>query len=151
MSPYNKIMIGERNGKRAVIAVAPTKNPRHPRYFVRCDCGSVKDITGGQFRLKPNCYDCAKIGQPRKYGGRHSDDTRLYKIWIGMRRRCRLHTGSERNKRWADRGITVCRAWEESFIEFEKWALAAGYRPGLSIDRINNDGNYEPSNISLSL
>ena len=48
-------------------------------------------------------------------------------------------------KRYAGRGITVCDQWRK-FSEFEKWALSNGWKRGLQIDRIDNDGNYEPSN-----
>lgn len=54
-----------------------------------------------------------------------------------------------KNKRYADyggRGITICDEWRHSFDNFVQWAINNGYKQGLQIDRINNDGNYEPSN-----
>jgi hypothetical protein len=72
--------------------------------------------------------------------GRGSPDRRLYKVWMGMRWRCRCHPD------YAGRGIEVCRRWEADFTAFKRWSLAHGYRPGLSIDRRNNDGNYTPRN-----
>lgn len=72
---------------------------------------------------------------------------RLYHAWIQMRRRCNIEITDGRNDRWAHRGIRVCEEWENSFETFEKWSLANGYLPGLSLDRYpDNDGNYEPSN-----
>jgi transcriptional regulator with XRE-family HTH domain len=53
---------------------------------------------------------------------------------------------------YGGRGITVCDEWSKSFVVFKKWALENGYKDGLSIDRIDNDKNYEPNNCQwLSL
>ena len=71
--------------------------------------------------------------------------TRLYNIWSDMKRRCY----SKKRKdypRYGGRGIIVCQEWKNSFIIFKNWALSSGYTDYLSIDRINNNGNYEPSN-----
>jgi hypothetical protein len=70
---------------------------------------------------------------------------RLRNIWHGMKRRCynteHIHYGS-----YGQRGITVCDEWKHDYTAFEAWALANGYESHLTIDRINNDGNYEPGN-----
>jgi hypothetical protein len=70
--------------------------------------------------------------------------TRLYKVWTAMLRRCRNPNATEFN-RYGGRGIAVCRSWMD-FRPFRDWALASGYRDDLTIDRIDNDGNYEPGN-----
>ena len=64
-----------------------------------------------------------------------------------MLKGCGLRKGfsPEMMKRYAGKGITVCDQWRK-FSEFEKWALAHGWKRGLQIDRIDNNGNYEPSN-----
>lgn len=62
-----------------------------------------------------------------------------------MRRRCNPNTKDPRNKNWAGKGVRVCDEWQD-FSKFEEWSLANGYREGLSLDRIDSDGNYEPSN-----
>ena len=72
-------------------------------------------------------------------------EKRLYNIWACMKQRCNnpKHTATE----WYyKRGIRVCKEWNDSFSKFEKWALKAGYSDGLSIDRIDPDGNYCPEN-----
>jgi hypothetical protein len=66
----------------------------------------------------------------------------IYWIWSGMLQRCKPGTG---HRGYAGRGIGVCPEWQE-FAAFRAWSLANGFEPGLTIDRINNDGNYEPSN-----
>ena len=73
--------------------------------------------------------------------GRHP----LYKVWATMKSRCsnKMHTSY---KIYGDRGIKVCDEWKDDFMFFYTWALLNGYKKGLTIDRINNDGNYEPDN-----
>ena len=66
--------------------------------------------------------------------------TRLYNIWKGMKNRCKSRS------LYTDKEITVCKEWSYSYTSFRDWALAEGYSDELSIDRINNNGNYEPSN-----
>lgn len=77
-----------------------------------------------------------------KHGGK---GTKLYEVWCSMKRRCELPTFSS-YKYYGGRGISVCNEWKESFIAFRKWAFENGYKEGLSLDRIDNNGNYEPSN-----
>lgn len=67
----------------------------------------------------------------------------LYHIWASMRYRC--NTESYINESWYGRGITVCNEWD-LFMNFYNWSLNNGYKKGLTLDRINNDGNYCPEN-----
>ncbi len=69
---------------------------------------------------------------------------RLHGVWRNMHRRC-SEPKEIGYRRYGGRGITVCDEWQ-AFDVFRVWALAAGYRKGLTIDRIDNDGNYEPVN-----
>ena len=71
--------------------------------------------------------------------------TRLYRIWKGIKQRV-LNPQSISYKNYGGRGITVCQEWTENFQPFKEWALSHGYKNNLTIDRINNDGNYEPEN-----
>lgn len=71
--------------------------------------------------------------------------TRLYRIWAAMKQRC-YNPKRTRFEYYGGRGITVCSEWKNSFKAFENWALTNGYRDNLSIDRIDVNGNYEPSN-----
>ena len=72
-------------------------------------------------------------------------ETRLYRIWRNMKTRCNCVTDSH-YPRWGGRGIKVCSGWNNSFIEFQKWALANGYQDNLTIDRIDNNKGYCPEN-----
>lgn len=71
--------------------------------------------------------------------------TRLYRIWQNMKKRC-FNPNHPQYKNYGGRGITVCDAWDNSFETFERWALSHGYADDLTIDRINNDGNYTARN-----
>lgn len=70
---------------------------------------------------------------------------KLYNVWCGMKSRCN-NTNNTRYSSYGGRGIKVCDEWNGDFIKFQKWALENGYKEGLQLDRIDNDGNYEPSN-----
>ena len=71
--------------------------------------------------------------------------TRLYTIWSDMKARC-TNPNKAKYARYGARGITVCDEWMNSVQAFYDWAMANGYRDDLTIDRIDNDGNYCPEN-----
>ena len=104
-----------------------------------CKCGKVVAVKSDSLLTgHTKSCGCRKI----KHGYSHKE--RLYTTWCNMRRRCSDPT----NKRWEQyggKGVTVCSEWSE-YLPFRKWAMKNGYTDFLSIDRINNDGNYEPSN-----
>lgn len=70
--------------------------------------------------------------------------TRLYVIWGGMVRRCK-NCNCKEYKNYGERGIEICNEWMD-FLSFKEWSIKNGYMDLLEIDRIDNDGNYEPSN-----
>ena len=71
--------------------------------------------------------------------------TKLYGVWLGMRRRC-YYQKDKRYSHYGGRGIMVCDEWRNDYTAFESWAINNGYRHGLTIDRIDNNGNYCPAN-----
>lgn len=71
--------------------------------------------------------------------------TKLYRVWSTMKERC-YNPNHIKYKNYGARGITICDEWKNSFKAFRDWAYANGYEEGLSIDRIDNNKNYEPSN-----
>ena len=81
----------------------------------------------------------------KKYFDEYDCSSKLYCSWKHMKERC-YNSSCRDYCHWGGRGITVCDAWKSDFLAFKEWALANGYEEGLTIDRIDNDGNYEPSN-----
>lgn len=71
--------------------------------------------------------------------------TRLYRIWANIKTRC-TNENDPHYERYGGRGITVCDEWKNDFKAFYDWSMSNGYADDLTIDRINNNGNYEPSN-----
>lgn len=83
------------------------------------------------------------IKTTRESHGGHG--SRLYTIWAHMKSRC-LDPDGDCYQHYGGRGISICDEWKDSFAAFSKWARANGYADNLSIDRIDCNGNYEPSN-----
>lgn len=101
-------------------------------------CGRTLDVSAFTVdkRLKDGRFGkCKECCRPSK----------LYRKWIDMRTRC-YNKNNCNYKHYGARGISVCDEWRNSFQAFETWALKNGYSETLSIDRIDNNGNYEPSN-----
>ncbi|MBS6006866.1 MAG: hypothetical protein KIB43_07875 [Clostridium baratii] len=71
--------------------------------------------------------------------------TKLYHVWVMMKQRC-FNSCNKDYKDYGARGITVYEEWIHDYKVFHKWAITAGYEEGLTLDRINPNGNYEPNN-----
>lgn len=117
-------------------------------WLCRCDCGNLTEVTVHELR-SGNTKSCGclkreklKRGIGFKHGGK---GTRLYRIWKGTKKRCYMESVNG-YKRYGGRGIRVCREWLHNFVAFKDWALANGYAVNLTIDRINNNGDYTPDN-----
>jgi hypothetical protein len=108
----------------------------------KCDCGHIFQIQKGNFKksLGKFCTKCRSQGQTF-----HTKETRRIRgILHGMKTRC-FDSNFKYFHRYGGRGIGLCKEWL-SFPNFYKWAISNGYQNNLTIDRIDVDGNYEPSN-----
>ena len=139
----NKIKVGEKYGRLTVI------ENHHPKDEVvcLCECGNIKIVRAANvFHGRTRSCGCLfKEGNNFKHGDRRKGDkNRLYMIWKSMRERCATPS-QNRYKNYGGRGIKVCSEWDD-YLVFKEWALANGYNDSLTIDRIDPNGNYEPSN-----
>lgn len=141
------IQPGERQQQLTVIALDHISESREAFYLCRCDCGKECVRSRRQFRMNKSC-GCARLGIAAISNYRHRDThgksgTPEYYTWRGMRARCQ-NTKGPHYRDYGGRGINVCEKWNLSFEEFIK---DMGPRPdGTSLDRIDNNGNYEPGN-----
>lgn len=144
-------LTGQRFGRLTVLYRAPGKPRSNGKYrtmwHCRCDCGNELDINGDSLKkgVSQSCGCYRKEVNRERLATHGQTDTRLYGIWLAMKRRCDLPT-VHAYKDYGGRGISVCQEWQENFEAFYEWSYNHGYAENLSIDRIDNDGNYEPSN-----
>lgn len=118
-------------------------NKQYYKHLCLCGCGNQIETKSHHkyYGIPKYIHGHGKTIRNSKHG---ECDTRLYRIWSAMKRRC-FNSNCESYKYYGNRGITVCNNWLE-FIPFRDWALNNGYADNLQINRIKNDGNYEPSN-----
>lgn len=137
-----KNLKGQRFGHLEVLEFAGLQN-RFAMWRCRCDCGKEKVVRGANL-IAGQVKSCGCLTKQNGFihGGSR---TRLYKIWYGIIRRTEDNT-REDFTRYGAKGIRMCCEWRDSFVAFRDWALENGYNDSLSIDRIDNLGNYEPSN-----
>jgi hypothetical protein len=136
----------DRFGRLEVVGDAPRLNGR-PAFLCRCDCGTEKAIRRSSlkagFTRSCGCLRRERMatGVPQTKHGmwRHS----LYSTWLNMRQRCG-NPDAPNYHNYGGRGITICERWDD----FANFATDMGEKPGpeYSVDRIDNDGNYEPGN-----
>lgn len=134
---------GHRFGRLVAIEECGRSKQGSVLWKCQCDCGNTSLARASALKSGhiQSC-GCATKEAVTKHGMRR---TRLYGIWSHMVDRC-TNPNSTVADRYFDRGIKMCAEWRDSFEAFRDWALANGYSDKLSIDRINNNGNYEPSN-----
>ena len=142
-----KDLTGQRFGRLIAIKRTNINDSKQSLWLCKCDCGNEVIIRGycltNGSTKSCGCYrrELGSLGKPHN----RIKFKRLYSIWIGMKRRC-CNTKDAYYKNYGGRGITVCDEWLHNFENFKQWSFANGYKESLTIDRINNNGNYEPSN-----
>lgn len=141
--------IGYKIGRLSVVSTANSRivgNRKRTFYTCQCECGNIQEFN--QDHLVSNrsgsrsCRDCFRKDISKRVRTHGERLTRLFNIWSQMRKRCK--PGSN-YKGYSDRGITVCEEWN-TYISFRDWAISNNYSETTTIDRIDNNGNYEPSN-----
>lgn len=149
MASHNRLdLSGLRFGRLTVIRESLTRGPAGQlAWHCTCDCGTAVAVHGARLRSgKTRSCGCLQreLAAERKVTHGESWSSAEYGIWQGMIRRCET-VSVKAYARYGGRGISVCARWRHSFQSF---LSDMGRRPSKdhSLDRINNDGNYEPSN-----
>ena len=144
---------GDRYGNLTIVKeVEPIKRVR--RFLCKCDCGNEVVVRMCHLRAAKHptvscgCYNKTKLltnGFKHGYASDKKPQERLYRIWNHMKERC-CNPNADNYRLYGGRGIKVCEEWSHDYLAFRTWAIENGFHEGLTIDRINSDGNYEPSN-----
>lgn len=152
-SGKTKLQTGDVFGNLVLVEFIGSQPGNFSRWTAKCNCGKVFTVTAGNLTRKPenratrSCGDRAIHPRPNTKHGLCK--TREYRAWKSMNNRCRPggKEGSKKRIYYVDRGITVCDEWKHDFVAFLKHIgpMPAGHRIG--VDRIRNDGNYEPGNV----
>lgn len=138
-------LTGRRFGKWVVLGRASNGKNGNTRWLCRCDCGRERIVYGQKLRSDKSrqCKSCAR--RENKNALKHGQwGTALYIVWYNMIKRCE-NPKNPGYKNYGGKGIRICSQWHDLAL-FIAWALSHGYRDNLTIDRIDNDGNYEPGN-----
>ena len=155
-------MIGQTFGKLTVIEDAGADKHKQKIWLCECDCGNTTIVTGYALR-KGHTRSCGCLIRPGYSAkGRYtvkagtesssykhgSSNSKLYKAWSDMKSRCNNQNHRSYHN-YGARGIRVCDEWSENYQTFYEDVSELPYfnEPGYSLDRIDNDGNYEPGNV----
>ena len=142
--------IGKRYAHLLILEEYPTKSNEMRKVVCQCDCGNItvvqfNNLIHGHTK---SCGCLKKIVKPTLKHGK--TETRLYNVWSNIRERCFCSTNTS-YPNYGGRGITLCDEWASDFTNFERWAFENGYDENApygecTLDRIDVNGNYEPSN-----
>lgn len=143
-------LTGSKFGRWTVIRYEGINKLHRSMWMCRCECGTEKVIAGYSLTRggTKSCGCLAKelvIDRNKKRFTHKMSKSRLYEIWALIKQRC-YNKKNKDYKSYGGRGIAMCDEWKKDFISFFDWSMANGYNPKLTIDRVNNNGNYSPDN-----
>lgn len=137
---------GKRFGKLVAVKITFAEKGKKTKWLCHCDCGNEKEIAIDSLKSgKTKSCGCYRKYVTRKSFEKHGmANDRLYQIWQNMKERC-YNKNRKSYKDYGERGIVICDSWLD-FSNFKEWSFNNGYKDDLTIDRINVNGIYEPSN-----
>jgi hypothetical protein len=137
---------GQRFGLWTVLSQSGNAPRGAALWLCKCECGTERPVIGADLRggksTNCGCVGVSRIGALRRTHA--SSGTRLHRIWVNMRKRC-LNRNDPSFGNYGGRGIAICQEWGQ-FSAFHDWAINCGYNESLSIERLDVNGNYEPTN-----
>lgn len=149
-------LIGQKFGKLTVIEESSERKNGSVCWICKCDCGKVtKPIRGDQLKdgetKSCGCLKGELLKQKNHVHGLFNNAKEKpphYAAWTSMKQRC-FNPNDKQYKNYGGRGITVCDEWKDDFQTFYDYISKLPHfgEEGYSLDRINNDGNYEPGNV----
>lgn len=144
--------IGKKFGRLTIIEDAEDGiSPSGTHYRIvkfKCECGNIgfarlSDIKKGN-TTSCGCYK-DEFFTKHGFDKKTSKYKRIYNIYLYIKKRCYNRNCKSYNN-YGGRGIIMCKDWFDNFLSFSTWSLNNGYSDNLTIDRINNNGIYEPNN-----
>jgi len=144
-----KDLTGQKFHNLTVLSFA-YRDKKNTYWLCKCNCGNKKIIRGSHL-TSGNTKSCGclmkyNITRRNKENAIHGkSNTRLYTIYAGMKARC-LKPNTNSYENYGEKGITICNEWLNDFMCFYNWAINNGYKENLSLERIDNNQGYEPSN-----
>lgn len=140
-------LTGNRYGKLTVVKRVYKDGERKTHWLCKCDCGNETVVSSDNLKNgHTKSCGCLRVETSKVSLTTHGlSKTRLYKIYKGMKART-TNSSCNEYKNYGGRDIKICDEWLNDFTAFYCWAMGNGYKDGLTIDRIDVNGNYEPSN-----
>lgn len=145
-----KNLVGQKFGRLTVIELDKSNKHNGVYWICKCDCGNTSIVRSDALTSGNTKYCGCLASEQRAINGKSNmkhgmKGTKIYSSWQAMKKRC-YNKKYENYIRYGGRGIKVCDEWLNDFQSFYNWAIKNGYKEGLTIDRIDINGNYEPSN-----
>lgn len=139
-------LVGKKFGRLEVLEKATPLNG-HTRWRCVCDCGKECIVHGTSLKAGTtiSCGCFKRENAKELYSTVRQNDKNLYAVWNGIKQRC-FNENNKSFHNYGGRGITMDSEWINNYEAFYNWAMDNGYKKGLQIDRIDNDGDYTPSN-----
>ena len=138
---------GKKFNKLQVIERVIKENNKQTYWKCICECGDTTIVTSAHLKNghTKSCGCLQKEVVKNMMTTHNLTHTKLFKVWRGIIDRT-LYPSNKKYKNYGGRGITICCEWLNDFKVFYDWAINNGYKEGLTIDRIDVNGNYEPNN-----